>query len=196
MAFRRSETPRTLELTSLIDIVFLLLIFFLVSFAFSLSADVSSSRTYSELDLPRTNTSLPVLREDGLENLLVQIMPDSSEGRTRRKVLILWPSFGDTAMVSLGQAFEKAVQDSAFALFPADFLALPEEEFAALPPCTLITDAISRYIATERLYRRGGHPIIEVRAEENTEFKILNFILEVCGSYQDEIPQIIIRTSL
>ncbi|MFQ5650489.1 MAG: ExbD/TolR family protein [bacterium] len=196
MPFERRESARSLELTSLIDVVFLLLIFFLVSFAFSISGDVSESKVYSDMELPKTDSQLPVIRNDALENLLIQVMPDTSDGEILRKAYVLWPSFRDTLKTTRGQAFKHALEDSTFAKFPSDFLALPTEAFVTLPACTLLTNSIRRYVAKDRLYRRNGHPIIEVRADQNTEFRILNFVMEQCSMYQDAIPQIIIRTML
>ncbi len=194
MAFKRPVTPRTLELTSLIDVVFLLLIFFMVTFAYSLTGELSESQEYADVALPETKTQLPVVTDDRLDNLLIQIIPDTSGGQMFRKVFVLWPTFSDTLRISRGQAFSSAIKDSSFAAFPPDILSLAGEEFATLPPCTLITNSIRRYVATDRIYRGNGHPVVEVRAEETTEFKIVNFIMEQCSALQDAIPQIIIRT--
>jgi hypothetical protein len=196
MPFKRQENERSLELVSLIDIVFLLLLFFLVSFAFTLAGDDSEMKIYSEIDLPKTETALPAIKDDILENLMIQIVPDTSEFGVSRRVYVLWPSFEDTAKVSRLQAFHRAAQDSTFAVFPPDFILLPDEEFAGTAPCTLITNSIARYVEREKFYRGNSSPIVEVRAEQNTEFKIINFIMDVCSSQQQAIPQIIIRAVL
>ena len=196
MAFRREENQRSLELISLIDIVFLLLLFFLVSFAFSLAGDVSDTKVYSEITLPQTDTKLPPIKDDILENLMIQIIPDTSGQGVSRRVYVLWPSFDDTTRVSRVQAFHRAVQDSTSAVFPPGFLLLADEEFQKSAPCTLITNSLARYIEKERFYHGNTHPAVEVRAEQNTEFKIINFIMNTCSAQQQAIPQIIIRTTL
>lgn len=196
MAFQRKENERSLELISLIDIVFLLLLFFLVSFAFTLAGEVSDTKTYSEIELPKTDTQLPVIKSDVLENLMIQIMPDTSRFGVSRRVYVLWPSFEDTTKVSRMQAFHRARQDSTFAVFLPDFLRLPNDEFFSSPPCTLISNSIARYIEMEKFYHGNVRPTVEVRAERTTEFKIVNFIMSVCSSQQQAIPQIIIRTVL
>lgn len=196
MAFQRKENERSLELVSLIDIVFLLLLFFLVSFAFTLAGEVSDTKVYSEIKLPLTDTKLPVIKNDILENLMIQIAPDTSQSGISRRVFVLWPSFVDTTKVSRVQAFHHAVQDSTFEVFPPGFLRLTDAEFQSSPPCTLITNSIARYIEKEKFYHGNTHPMVEVRAELNTEFKIINFIMNTCSAQQQAIPQIIMRTTL
>ncbi len=195
MAFERDETSRGLELTSLIDVVFLLLIFFLISFAFSLSGEVSESQVNSEMALPETQINLPIIPNDRLDNLLIQVMPDSVGASVSRRAVVLWPAMQDTLHISRRQAFKRALADSTFANFPPDYLSYPAETFATLPACTLISNSITRYIAKDRLFRGQGHPIVEVRADRDTEFRILNFIMEQCSAHKDVIPQIIIRTA-
>jgi hypothetical protein len=196
MAFHRTNGHRGMELTTLIDMVFLLLIFFLVSFAFSVAGDVSESRVYTELDLPKNTTELPAIPEDRLESLMIQIVPDTSQRFPSRRVYMLWPSFDDTLKITRTQAFAAALRDSTFATFPAGFLDLLPAEFQQTLPCTLITHSIDRFLEMEKFYNRNIHPIIEIRAERNTEFKIISFILNQCSAYQDAIPQVIIRTGL
>src|SRR3990172_8177406 len=182
MAFRREETPRGLEITSLIDIVFLLLIFFLVSFAFSLGDNVSESKSYSELSLPKTETNLRVLHKDELQNLMIQIMSDTVENQISKRAYVLWPSYDDTMKITLYSAFKRSKEDSTFADFPGEFLSLPSGEFNQSQACTLIANSLNRYVTKEKLFKRNEKPIVEVRAEKSTEYKILNFILEQCSS--------------
>ncbi len=193
MAFKRQENPRGLELTSLIDIVFLLLIFFLVSFAFSLGGDVTQSAA-SDIALPEAASQSPVLGEDRLHHLMIQVVPDTAEGRATRTVYILWPALADTAAVTRQQAFETCLRDSNFATFPADFMTLGSAAFAETSPCGLMTASIARYLAARKSQFGAGSTTIEVRAEQNTEFRVLDFIMTQCSRYQDDIPQLVIRT--
>lgn len=196
MAFRRKQNHHHLELTGLIDIVFILLVFFLVAFSVSVIGETSDSTTYSEIDLPKIDTDLVSIEDDVLENLMIQIVPDTVNYLSTRKVFVLWPSFDRTKRISRIQAFMNAQRDSLFAVFPVNFLALPDQEFTKGPACKLIAGSIKQYIELEKFHYRNTHPKVEVRAEKSTEFKILNFIMEQCGSYNDAIPQIIIRTGL
>ncbi|NIR51889.1 hypothetical protein GWO43_25275 [candidate division KSB1 bacterium] len=191
MAFKRHTSYRGLEFTSLIDVVFLLLIFFLVSFVFSVAGDVSESQTHTEIELPKTETALPLIQDDMLENLMIQIEPDTSGQEVSRVAYVLWPSINDTSRISRVQAFVQTLRDSTFAAFPAHFGSFSEEEFRNLPASQLIMESIDRFVTL----RRNTRPIIEVRAEQNTEFRILGFIMDQCGSHQDVIPQIVLRTT-
>ena len=191
---RRKKDNRVIELTGLIDIVFLLLVFFLVSFSFTLAGNVSENEIYSAMDLPKTTTDLPPLKEDLLENLMIQIHPDTTEGTITRKTFVLWPAIKDTVQISRWQAVNNALRDSTFAKFPEDFLNLPDEEFQRVAACTLIANSINRYVALQQTYNGSARPLIEVRADQNTEFQIISFILNQGSAHNDVVPQIVIRT--
>ena len=195
MAFKRQDNPRELELTSLIDIVFLLLIFFLVSFAFSMAGDVSQSKSLNELALPKSSMSQVPIKGNKLLNLLIQIMPDTASASQTRAVFVLWPSYDGEEALTEEMAFKKTLSDSTFSNFPLDYLKLPATEFTKTDACKLISLSIKQYVERERLLRQNERPMIEVRAEKNTEFKILNFILEQCSLYDEHVPQIIFRTA-
>ncbi len=195
MAFKRKRTYRDFELTSLIDIVFLLLIFFLVSFAFSLSGDMTESQTYTEMELPRTQTQIAAIDEDILENLMIQIVSDTSGGQETKAAFVLWPSFEPNRPISRAQALARARQDSTFRRYPPDFASLPRPEFLDLAANRLIREAIQKYVELERFYGRHPHPIVEVRADKSTAFRIISYIMNECGGYDEVIPQIIIRTA-
>ena len=192
MAFKRTESSQRSQLTSLIDIVFLLLIFFLVSFAFSLSGDVSESKVYAEIELPKTNTDLQVIKDDWLSNLMIQIVPDTSKSKSKR-VYILWPLYEDDIRITRAQAFRQALQDSTFAYFPTESAYLHDGDFKQLSASRLITRSINKYVEYEKLYRGNQHPLIEVRADQKTEFKIISYIMKQCSEHKDAIPQIVIR---
>jgi len=193
MAFKRQNSPRELELTSLIDIVFLLLIFFLVAFAFSLGGDISQSAASPDINLPEAASQSPLIGKDYLDHLMIEVMTDTADGSTVRTVYVLWPAASDTLPISRPRAFEITLRDSTFAHFPANFMNLNRAEFAETQPCALITAAIARYLAA-RKSRGVRTTTIEVRADQNMEFRILNFIMAQCSRYDEDIPQIIIRT--
>ncbi len=196
MAFKRTEEKEGLELTSLIDIVFLLLIFFLVSFAFSLAGDVSESKVYSEIQLPKTNTDLPPVENEVLNNLMIQLNSDSTATGIQRTAYVLWPSYNGAVKLTRGSALQNTMKDSTFASFPINFVPMQKNEFTSVAACTLITGSIARYVELEKDFRRNKRPIVEIRAEKNTEFKIVNFIMETCSAYGDNMPQVIVRTAL
>jgi len=194
MAFKRQDNPRELELTSLIDIVFLLLIFFLVSFAFSLGGDLSHSASFPDLDLPAAASQSPLIGEDQLQHLMIQVMTDTANGSTFRTVYIVWPAASDTLPLTRTQAFEITLRDSTFARLPGNFMKLPRAEFAQTEACSMITAAIARYLAARKSQFGRRTTTVEVRADQNMEFRILDFVMAQCSRYDDDIPQIIIRT--
>ncbi len=195
MARERKNDSRVIELTSLIDVVFLLLIFFLVTFALTLSGAVSESEVSSQLDLPETQSVLPMVTDETLENLMIQITPDTTDNIVRRAAHILWPALKDTVGISTLGAMRKAQRDSTFASFPKNFASLSDEEFESAKACTLISNSISRYVEAHKLYGRRVRPLVEVRAARDTEFRILSFIMNQCSAQGDLIPQIVIRTT-
>lgn len=192
MAFKREDSPRELELTSLIDVVFLLLIFFLVSFAFSIAGDASQSTAATEIPLPKSSMTRLSLKGDKLANLMIQIMPDTTGSRI---AYILWPSYQEEVEMTEDIAFQKSLNDSTFCSFPVNFLSLSNEDFSTSKACSLIAISIKQFVEKEKVFKQNGRPVVEVRAEKNTEFKIMNFILEQCGLYEDRIPQVIFRTA-
>lgn len=192
MAFKRQESSRELEITSLIDIVFLLLIFFLVLFAFSVAGDVSQSNTSTEIPLPQNSVNQSPLKDDKLSNLMIQIMPDTSNIRV---AYILWPSYREGVELTEDAAFKISLEDSTFRPFPDSYLSLSNQEFSESEACKLISISIKQFVEKEKILKQNERPVIEVRAEKNTEFKILNYILEQCSLYKDKIPQIIFRTA-
>ncbi|MFQ5708982.1 MAG: biopolymer transporter ExbD [bacterium] len=190
MAFKRTDDFRDFELTSLIDIVFLLLIFFLIFFAISLAGETSETNVFSDLVLPRISGDNATIQEDLIENLVIQISPDTATRPPSKVAYVLWPTFDDTVQISRGRALEIATLDSTFAQFPPGYLMLPEEEFVNTQACTLIANSLDRYI---RNSSRSSKLEVEIRAEQSTEFRILGFILDRCSAYQDTIPQLSIR---
>jgi hypothetical protein len=195
MAFKREKKNlRVIELTSLIDVVFLLLIFFLISFAFSMAGSATDSRIYSEMELPKTETELPILTDDILENLMIQIGPDTTAGVLSRRVHVLWPSYDDTLKYSRTQAFSNSVRDSTFSVFPPQYLVYTADELGRVPAANLIRRSLSEYVDKERRFNRNSRPVVEVRAEHTTEFKLINFVMQECSVYNDQIPRVVIRT--
>ncbi|RKY84426.1 hypothetical protein DRP98_04980 [candidate division KSB1 bacterium] len=192
MPFVRKEDLKDMELPSLIDIIFLLLIFFLVTYSFSeMGEETGPAR--SIFDLPEALGESPVLEEEVLRTLLFQIEhKDSKDIHSPKVVYALWPSLSDS--ITLSQALVKAREDSSLhAEFPDGFLQLPDEEFQSTPPCTLIANSIARY-KTRYFHNVSVTNTIEIRAAKDTEFRIIDFIMDCCAAYQDTIPRIVFHT--
>lgn len=194
MAFHHTEEKKGLSLPGLIDIIFLLLIFSLVTLSFS-QAEVDArkrSERAVEFDLPETNVKHTKEAPDLLSTLLLQIEhTDPQDDSSPKIVYVLWPSNGDSITVS--QAKERALQDSLFQPFSTDFLQLSDRAFTQMPPCTLIHWAIHAY-KEENFVEPKSTNVIEIRAVRDTEFRIVNFIMEECSAYGDTIPRFTLRT--
>jgi hypothetical protein len=195
MAFNRKKEQKELNLPSLIDVVFLLLIYSLLTIPIEKSetsaADTANAPPGKEINLPFVRSRKAVEIDPILRTFLVQIeneIPD--DPRSARVVYILKPSDRDS---TLGQARETAVRDSVFARFPAGFLEMNEREFEQTKACRLIRDEIRRF-ERGKTRRRDVSKRIEIRAVQNTEFRIVNAIMRECSAFGDTLPAIAIRT--
>ena len=86
-------------------------------------------------------------------------------------------------------AREAAGADSTrFRRFPANFLSLSDAAFARLEACRFIRQEIRRY---KEAHFFGPDPTqsIEIRAVRDTEFRIINHILEYTSTFNDTIPR-------
>ncbi len=194
MAFKRSEEIRGMDLPSLIDVVFLLLIFFLVTMQFSVEASSAKRRGAKppDIQLPRARGAEDVPSDDVLSTLLFQIQyAVKNDSSSPRVVYVLEPSGQNP--ITRNEALQNAKRDSMFAIFPRDFLQLKENQFKRLPACRLISDAIFNY-KEEHFHRPSLDNTVEIRAEKDVEFKIINFIMQECSAYKDTIPRVIFRT--
>ena len=86
-----------------------------------------------------------------------------------------------------------AIRDSLFAVFPQNFLKLTDKKFSQTKACSLIHSQIKKYKDTYFLEPSPTNSV-EIRAVKDTEFRIVNFIMEQCSAYGDTIPQIMLRT--
>jgi hypothetical protein len=195
MAFQKKREQKELNLPSLIDVVFLLLIFSLVTIPVERTENVNPqeqrSSSSTELPLPFVASPKVVDIDPVIRSLLVQVEnrnPD--DPASGRMVYILKPSDRDS---TIGQTRESAIRDSLVAVFPDSFLRLNDAEFAQTRACRLIRDQIRGYM--DRRNRPAGiAPRVEIRAVKNTEFRIVNFIMRECSAHGDSIPSISVRT--
>jgi hypothetical protein len=195
MAFRKKREQKELNLPSLIDVVFLLLIFSLVTIPVERTDNVTpqqqSFQSSSELKLPFVASPKVVDIDPVLRSLLIQIENrNSDDPGSARMVYILRPSEKDSTIV---QTRLTALRDSLVAVFPDSFLLLNDAEFAETRACRMIRGQIRGFIG--RGTRPSGTPNrIEIRAVKNTEFRIVNFIMRECSAHGDSIPSISVRT--
>lgn len=194
MPFYRDEEKKGLSLPGLIDIIFLLLIFSLVTLSVSQATIESESQGNTDIDfnLPRTQTKDTEEAGVILNTLLFEIdYQDRDDPESGKIVYVLKPSLKDS--LTIDEARQIAIQDSTFAVYPKKFLVLTDREFAAIDPCRLIKRELHHYKEIF-FYEPRLSNSIEIRAVKDTEFRIINYILERCSSYGDTIPRIVVRT--
>ena len=195
MAFIKKREQKELNLPSLIDVVFLLLIYSLVTIPIERS-ETSSAKTADpsarqELDLPFVQSRKASEIDPILRTFLIQIENEVPEDpRSARMVFIFKPSEKDS---TLGQAKATAIRDSSFARFPDGFLGMSDPDFLQTRACRLIRDEIRRFERGMRA-RGGASDRIEIRAVKNTEFRIVDAVMRECSAYGDTIPAIAVRT--
>ncbi|MBN2029352.1 hypothetical protein JW824_03820 [bacterium] len=194
MAFQKQEERKGLSLPGLIDIVFLLLIFSLVTFSVS-SVNVGSDEGRAravDYQLPEARIRETLEMEEVLQTLLILVEYQNTEDvNGPRIVYTLWPSVKDS--LTFSEAKNNAIRDSSFAQFPSNFLELSDYAFTNSSACLLIERAIRDY-KNLFFYEPRNTNSVELRAVKETEFRIVNFIMEQCSSYGDTIPRILLHT--
>ncbi len=194
MAFQKPEGKKGISLPGLIDIVFLLLIFSLVTFSIS-SVKVKTTEGNGEAAdyfLPEARMKETLEKEKILQTLLILVEYEEPEDQNSPKVVYtLWPSVKDS--LTFSEAKNNAIRDSLFAQFTPDFLTLSDDAFANSSACLLIKRAIHDYKELY-FYEPRNTNSVELRAVKQTEFRIVNFIMEQCSSYGDTIPRILLHT--
>ena len=194
MAFIKKEEKRGLSLPGLIDIIFLLLIFCLGTLTTSEPRidEEGGSEGEVDLNLPETNIQKTYDVDEVLQTLLLQVdLTDPNDRSSPRRITILWPSLEDS--LTIEEAKRNAMRDSLFSVFPPDVLNLSDEDFSRIPPCTLIHWGLETY-KKEYFQESKSSNTIEIRAVRDTEFRIINYILEQCSVYGDTIPRLTLRT--
>lgn len=186
MPFIKKQDQKSLTLPSLIDVVFLLLIYSLVTIPMERGGPVE------EFPLPHIQSPKTQDAEAMIKNLIIQIENEKPEDpRSARVVYVLLPS---QPTITVEQARRMALQANRYASLASDSIRiLSDSEFRASKVCQLIQDEIRKYVA------KHGNAVlwankIEIRAVRNTEFRLLNFILKECSAYGDKVPSIAVRT--
>lgn len=194
MAFVKQEIRKGLSLPGLIDIIFLLLIFSLVTLSVSsvkVEADEGSGSAV-DYNLPEARVKETLEMDKVLQTLLILIEHEDPENNDSPKIVyILWPSLEDS--LTLSEAKNNAIRDSLFAQFPTNFLTLNNDAFAKTTSCLLIQQEIHNY-KNRVFFEPRNTNSIELRAVKDTEFRIVNFVMEQCSAYGDTIPRILLHT--
>ena len=195
MAFiKKDNEKKGLSLPGLIDIIFLLLIFSLVTLSITQARVETKRRGDKSAEFPLPETRSTETEETGgiLQTLLFQIERSDPENVQSPKIVYaLFPSTKDS--LSLEEAKHIAQRDSLFATFPDNFLKMSDLAFSKTAPCHLIHWAIQKY-KEDHFPKPDLSNSVEIRADKETEFRIVNFIMEQCSVYGDTIPRVVLRT--
>ena len=194
MAFSHHIEKKGMSLPSLIDIIFLLLIFSLVTLSINnvKVETTESGENAMAFELPEANVKESYEVDENLSNLLFQIdYLDKSDKLGPKVVYALIPEKGDS--ISFSAALTQCRQDSLFTLLPSDYLSYSDQKFVSMPACTLIYWAVKQY-KDKNFYKPDPGNVVELRFVKDTEFRIVNFIMETCSAYGDTIPKVVLRT--
>jgi hypothetical protein len=193
MSFQKFDEKKALSLPSLIDIIFLLLVFSLVTQPVSKAKDdvQSPSSSQNAIDLPLIRQSASVKTDDRLSTLLFEVTyKEPRNPQSARLVTVLRPLSGDS--LTYEQAKRRAMEDSTLAVFPESFLNMDDDAFENTAACRLIRREISAY-KNNHFFHPAFTNTIEIRAEKYVEFRIIQYILGRCSAYGDTIPRVVLR---
>jgi len=195
MAFKREQDKKGISLPGLIDIVFLLLIFSLVTLTVSQTMTESQGTENKPVDfpLPKVESLAAKQLDQTLSTLLFQIEHADNENLNSPKVVYaLNPSYPDSKTVDAAR-ISAGADSTRYRTFPMDFLALSNRQFERLEACRFIRNEIRAY-KKAHFFRPEPTNAIEIRAVEDTEFRIINHILEFTSTFKDTIPSFMVRT--
>ena len=194
MAMKFESKKEGLSLPGFIDIIFLLLIFSLVTYSFTSSTIEGEDTTGldDKLNLPLARLEVTSESDKILHTLMFQIertIPNDPDSPIT--VYALRPLVEEERTVQ--QAKEKAMLDSTFAVFNVNFLEQSNRAFRNSPACRLIRSEIEQF-KQDHFRRPRPTNAIAIRAVEDTEFRIINYIMDRCSAYGDTIPKLDLLT--
>ncbi|MCK5146186.1 hypothetical protein KAR48_05485 [bacterium] len=195
MAFKREYEKKGISLPGLIDIVFLLLIFSLVTLSVSQSVidQPGQDQEDTAFPLPEIESQTAKRLEQELTTILFQIEHNNAEDFS--SPLIIYTLLPDEDLEqTVDGALKIAMADSLLhATFPQNFLDLSDRQFRNLRACRLIRKSIRQY-KEDNFFEPNPMNSIEIRAVRDTEFKIINYILQFTSTFKDTIPRFMVRT--
>ncbi|MCD6117321.1 hypothetical protein J7K93_09920 [bacterium] len=201
MAFIKNDERKSLSLPGMIDIIFLLLIFSLVTLSTSESGVEAKKRGEhtDKFDLPHVNQAETYEVSTVLKTLLFQIEKDTSGAKY---VLALWPNVRDSLTLDQARQIavnnwiassQKGVKPKFMVKVPENYLKLSEADFKKTDVCKLISSSIRKY-QEENFFEPSLSNRIEIRAVKDTEFRLINYIMSESGKYGKLIPRCVFRT--
>lgn len=197
MAFRRTEIAKSIELPTFIDVIFLLLIFFLLTYS---PVPPQKGQSTLQLTLPIAKGLEKVQLSERLQTMMVEVFPLKAKDLTQGyRVNVLLP-FEDYSVVevrprviTISKAREYAQRYGRMAILPANYAAIPDKDFLELDAIKMLDRELERYVE----YRfKTPKPTnrIEIRADATIKFRLIGHILEKCSSFGDLVPMVVFRT--
>jgi biopolymer transport protein ExbD len=193
---KNSNFGKEIDLPTLIDMVFLLLIFFIASLSISSGGGKDVAPPMEGLTLPSV-AGIAAPNEGQLSTLVFQIERKATEQNDTVKVLyVLWPDgetkSEDQALKKIRENFIQAKADSLYAEFPSNLFALSQAQIDTTMAFKVIKSKIKQY---QGLHFNAAElsNTIEIKADKETEFKIISYIMDQCATYNDKIPKVTFR---
>jgi hypothetical protein len=157
-----------------------------------------STSSRQVVQLPKVSNRRAVEPDATLRTFMIQVETQTVEDpvtRVQKQVRVVTVLKPEGSDLTIDEARQIAERSGRAAAFPDDFLVLDDAAFAQTRACQMLQEEIGALRDTIR-----GKPSftdrIEIRADENTEFRIINFILRECGgevNAPDRIPVIAVR---
>jgi|GEM_PF-533533 len=193
------ENKREIELPTLIDMVFLLLIFFISTLSLSSSGDQDlPTPSRKSFTLPRARGETSVLTDEILSTLLIQVTHVNDNPASPKVVYILQPDEQNKltevqALKKVKEEISRSSPDSShYGIVPENAFEMPGAVRDTTHVFSIIRQNIQEY-TEEHLHTPSISNTIEVRAAQDTEFGIINYIMEQCSQYGNLIPKITFR---
>lgn len=198
MAFKKKiggKAKKEFEIVGLIDLVFLLLIFFILTATTGMEGERVGT---DKLTLPHMS-GVPLDANERLSTLMFRIEKRGEAfGDSPPDILYALLPFKtqnkDTSWSGRSDTltYEESFQQSKMDTFLSLFCELHFDHIHKDPACSLfVVNTIQKY--RENVFRTLGNHV-EISAVERTPFYYINVIMSECGRIEDEIPNVVFRT--
>lgn len=199
MAFKHIHEKKGLSLPSLIDIIFLLLIFFMLTI--NISSIPGGEYPLDYFDLPKVRINQLDQASKVLQTLMIQIEQEKGEESASEPgpasplvAYALWP--GENEQISIATARANARVDGRFAYLVDKETRLNNPDIPDISAEDFIKREIEKYARQHFNVKSDSNSyVIEVRAVKETTFKTINTILNVCSGLDIPIKRINIRVN-
>jgi hypothetical protein len=199
MAFKHVHEKKGLSLPSLIDIIFLLLIFFMLTI--NISSIPGGDYPLDYFDLPKVKINQVDQAPKVLQTLMIQIEHEKNSESSEEPgpasplvVYALWP--GERELIRISEARTYAQEHGKFAYLVDEATRLSDPNIPDISAEDFIKREIERYAGMHfNVPSDSNNYVIDVRAVNETTFKTINYILNVCSGLDIPIKRINIRVN-